>query len=150
VGVERECASLLDSTAEITPKTVTAAERRIYRSASPETRCIYEIAPAKVDNWIIRWMLWYVMEERSVFSFGGSGLPSPAKSHGCTKPALPSFPREHSRSKSALPSIDYQLGRPNSAVMKFKVPEPMHCRVAPVSISARPHGRDYWDPIRCG
>lgn len=76
-GVEKEYISLGEG-AEITPYLVTKLERQIY-AAAPETRSIYEIAPAQVDNWIIRWMLWHVIEERSGLRSGASATPSPVK-----------------------------------------------------------------------
>lgn len=55
-----------------------ATIREVYHSASPQTRCMYDIVgnPSD-DNWIIRWMLWHVIQGRLSPAPGPGVLASP-------------------------------------------------------------------------
>ena len=37
--------------------------KQIYRTASPETRTIYDLVGSEQDNWVIRWMLWHIFQD---------------------------------------------------------------------------------------
>ena len=72
---ERGCSDLLsDRRREITPVAFEDVEREIFAMASPATRCMYEICASAVDNWVIRWMLWHVIEN-------SGPRPTPTHSH---------------------------------------------------------------------
>ncbi|KAK5125305.1 hypothetical protein LTR85_000414 [Meristemomyces frigidus] len=133
IGVQIECMDLFDCPA-VTPDAVDEAERRVYESASPETRCIYEVAPAKVDNWIVRWMLWHIIQEASELALSACSPPSPLKKHAQKRSGTVRFKMEKQLQQ---PSLHGSLTSTTCA-----------SEMTPVSLQSEDSFGSYRDPVR--
>jgi len=136
IGVHIECIDLFDCPA-VTPDAVDEAERRVYESASPETRCIYEIVPARVDNWIVRWMLWYIIEEASELALTTCSPPSPLKKK-----------KNHAQRRSG--TVRFKMGKSAQQPSVHGSLASTICasELTPVSLKSEDSFGGCWDPIR--
>jgi len=163
------CQPLLEADVEITLTTVSHLESSIFDHASPLTRTIYELASPFQDNWIIRWMMWHVIEAASE-----SRLSPPAAKPSYRRDISLTAPSPLGRSDSVIastppskPSPPRPIAKPNKVrkiqqssrkmARKERVPHLVEGALAssvaftafPLAPPVNPTPRStYWDPIR--
>jgi len=122
------------SNAQISESAIHREVLRIYSTARPETRAIYELGRMTEgiveENWIIRWMLWHVFRYRD----------SRNRNRG-------------SSSSSETPAVQQNLGQAKFLDLGT-VPlitdefEPISPLSDQPTASVLPRSNGYWDPVR--
>ena len=135
---------MLANVEEINSAAMDEVERHILKSACSGTRCLYEIVPPHADNWVIRWLMWHVIESTRTSPMLHAHLTAGIRS-----------PREDSMSPAHRVVKEVRFDVPAEGMLakhmafgactKWLADDSAARTPSPQTDTAR---RGYWDPIR--